>query len=303
MTKQGEEAICALCRHKAKLELSHLIPSFVFRWLKDTSPTGHLRMADNINKRVQDGFKEKLLCRNCEQKFSIWENAFNKEFFSRATAKKEISLNYSPSLALFGASIVWRLAVARSTSEARQELNAGQRIILENGADRWRKFLSGEVSNYGTYSIHLFDQWRLHDAVHEDLPGNWNRYLSRYVEIDFPSTSKEEDLMVYAKLGPISVFAHLSRPKHQWIGTRIRPNGGQYLSSKVSLPSNLFEYYRYRSSKGFATAKAISENQSNKIDEALVKDIERTVSSEAFTELQLDVNRFGSDAFKKKGKN
>jgi hypothetical protein len=34
----------------------------VFAWLKESSPTGYLRLGNNINLRVQDGLKPKLLC-------------------------------------------------------------------------------------------------------------------------------------------------------------------------------------------------------------------------------------------------
>src|SRR3989338_3970148 len=49
---------------------AHFIPKFVFDWIKKTSATGYLRQAININKRLQDGAKEKFLCLECENKFS-----------------------------------------------------------------------------------------------------------------------------------------------------------------------------------------------------------------------------------------
>ncbi len=48
---------CRLCGKNADLQESHIIPSFVYRWLKDSSGTGYLRFGPEPNKRVQDGYK------------------------------------------------------------------------------------------------------------------------------------------------------------------------------------------------------------------------------------------------------
>lgn len=73
------EGTCALCEKRAELQLSHVIPNFIVKWIKKTGATGFLRNA--VNQRVQDGIKEPLLCSNCEQQFSRYENYFAKNFF------------------------------------------------------------------------------------------------------------------------------------------------------------------------------------------------------------------------------
>jgi hypothetical protein len=45
---------CALCGENKKLRMSHIIPNFVFKWMKETSATGFLRSAENPKKRLQD---------------------------------------------------------------------------------------------------------------------------------------------------------------------------------------------------------------------------------------------------------
>lgn len=56
---------CALCRENKELELSHIVPKFVIRYLKKTS-TGAIRNMENPNKIAQDGEKHYLLCGDCE---------------------------------------------------------------------------------------------------------------------------------------------------------------------------------------------------------------------------------------------
>ena len=75
--------ICKYCNKNEAIENSHIIPSFIYKWLKETSPTGFIRATNEPNKREQDGPKSPLLCNTCEVRFSDIENAFKKEAFSK----------------------------------------------------------------------------------------------------------------------------------------------------------------------------------------------------------------------------
>lgn len=61
---------CALCGNEAELELSHILPKFLFRYQKKSSPTGNIRSVVNPNRIVQDGEKLPFLCGGCEDLFS-----------------------------------------------------------------------------------------------------------------------------------------------------------------------------------------------------------------------------------------
>lgn len=74
---------CKFCNKREAIENSHIIPSFIYKWLKDTSPTGYIRATNEPNKREQDGSKSSLLCKECERDFSTHENLFKKETFSK----------------------------------------------------------------------------------------------------------------------------------------------------------------------------------------------------------------------------
>lgn len=72
--------ICKLCQNNSNLKKSHIIPECFFDSVYDSKHrTFPISMNDNNNmKLVQQGFKEKLLCGNCEQKFSKWETILKK---------------------------------------------------------------------------------------------------------------------------------------------------------------------------------------------------------------------------------
>jgi hypothetical protein len=59
-----------MCSVTGPLEAGHVVPSFVYRWLKETSATGYIRTGENPNIRVQDGWKRWWFCRACEDQMS-----------------------------------------------------------------------------------------------------------------------------------------------------------------------------------------------------------------------------------------
>jgi hypothetical protein len=85
---------CALCQKERELCDSHIIPHFVFDWLKESSATGHMRFGPNMNLRVQDGLKPKLLCKECEGIFSVSESHFASKIFH--PLHRDESLRHEP---------------------------------------------------------------------------------------------------------------------------------------------------------------------------------------------------------------
>jgi hypothetical protein len=102
---------CRLCGATTELQESHILPGFVFRWMKETSATGYLRFGQQPNLRVQDGVKLHLLCRHCEQRFNSWETEFANQIFHPMTQGKAVRASYGPWLLLFCASVSWRVLV------------------------------------------------------------------------------------------------------------------------------------------------------------------------------------------------
>jgi len=125
MTNINNKGICKLCQNEKELMESHIVPSFAFRWLKKTSATGFLRTVLEANKRVEDGRKQKLLCKECEHIFNKSETQFankvyypyvEKELDAAGVAQGIIKeIQYEDWLLRFIISVHWRLIVARSS--------------------------------------------------------------------------------------------------------------------------------------------------------------------------------------------
>ena len=90
--KQLTLSACALCQDKSELELSHIIPKFVLRYLKETS-AGFLRSAENPNTVVQDGEKHYMLCGKCEDLFSKYERSLRIIYFMHISKTISVALN------------------------------------------------------------------------------------------------------------------------------------------------------------------------------------------------------------------
>lgn len=66
---------CALCGEDKELQLSHIIPKFIGKYLKNTS-IGNIRSHENPNRIAQDIEKHYMLCHDCEELFSASERYF-----------------------------------------------------------------------------------------------------------------------------------------------------------------------------------------------------------------------------------
>lgn len=129
---------CSLCGNERELRKSHIIPEWVYKDLYDENHRFH--RLTSTKKKVkpfeQKGLREKLLCDDCEQRFSRYEN------YARGVIKggKTISvqeyqdkikitgIDYSL-FKLFQLSILWRASIARNEIFSNVDLGPHENII------------------------------------------------------------------------------------------------------------------------------------------------------------------------------
>ncbi len=102
---------CRLCDKEKSLEISHIVPKFIFRHLKKTSPTGYIRATENPNRPVQDGIKLPFLCGDCEDIFSKWETLFANKVFYPYQNDEAQEFKYEEWLTKYLASVSFRVLV------------------------------------------------------------------------------------------------------------------------------------------------------------------------------------------------
>lgn len=181
---------CKLCHKEKELQESHIIPKFVYKWMKQTG-TGRFRQGLNINKPIQDGIKEFLLCKDCEQEFSKREDWFKKHVFNSFINKRETTFHPSNNLEYFGVSLLWRVLVYFKDDgniyKFKEKLNEAE---IE-----WRKYLYKKEGLKKYNSIHLM--CNPDDIEISNAPQNIYSYLLRDVDIEIGESDGK--CFIYAK--------------------------------------------------------------------------------------------------------
>ena len=215
---------CALCLEEKELLDSHIIPAFVFKWIKETSATGFLRMAKNPNLRQQDGPKSKLLCKKCESLLNDYETLFAKNIF-HPYVKIELDKNgiatgkikcfdHNDWLLRFIISLHWRFLV---TKDYTTDIELAKfKKVLGGIKEDWRQFLLKERNYTGECESHIILFQSLASA-NGYIPPNMNEKITCYLlrAIDGgPITSKGKNkLGVFSKIGPIAFLTTIKPDK------------------------------------------------------------------------------------------
>lgn len=119
---------CALCKEEKEMMDSHIIPKFFYKYIISTSPLKGIRNAKNPNKRDEDGIKRKLLCKECELRFSKYEDDFSQNVFSKVKENSIYRRVVTEKTIYFCMSLIWRgLILAKEPSN----IDRNDKKILE----------------------------------------------------------------------------------------------------------------------------------------------------------------------------
>lgn len=286
---------CHLCGVPSELQKSHIVPAFVFRWLRETSGNGHLRSNRNPNLRMQDGPKERWLCLTCEANFSRSEAAFANQIFHPYLQASGRRLRYGPWLLHFCVSVSWRTLRYHIQQKALNELSLylSDRIGLAESA--WRNYLLGNRLHPGEFRQHLVPMDQIQSASGELSP-NINRYLMRAVQIDMCHGGNT--LFTFTKLGRFMVLGFICEPStSNWTGSRVNANQGTVEPRHYTMPAAFMGYLNDKANSLAGVTKALSERQKEKINNAFVSNMDRMIGSDFMTAMSADVEMFGSMAF------
>ena len=288
--------MCKLCGSGAPLKKSHIIPKFVGRWMKETSPTPYLRYGGNVDKRLQDLFAMELLCDDCENRLSAWETKFANGIFHPIDAGETV-LRYGPWLLKFAASLAWR-AIQFSRFEGIEESLALNSIVDEMETHLSR-FLLGQERNVGSYTQHIYPVSELAAPTRPGSP-MLSRYLARAVEIDFLRTDDLSEMMVYIKL-PMFMFFPVGESQYRkWLETsRIKKSSLLQPKTHV-LHKSMLPYILGRADKMGELLNSMSPKSKVAADRAMLKAIEkdpnRVAESKLMKAMLVDYEFYGEDA-------
>jgi len=225
--------ICKLCHQEKKLKESHIIPKFVFRWIKE-SGNGFMRNGQNFNRRVQDGFKTPFLCADCEDRFSKYETYFATNIFYPVVNEKEDELEYTDQLYLFAISVLWRLLCHTILPEEKSVHYYKNLITLEL---EWRTILLNGKTSRRELNLHLLTGVDVATPMAGQpivIPERFLLYMAR--NVDAGITDNRTKAMLFLKL-PRFLFIY---PLHgfdnqQFINSALSSKGGMYYLNDVKI--------------------------------------------------------------------
>ena len=288
-----DKTTCRMCSKAAPLENSHVIPAFVYRWLKETSATGYLRTAIKPNVRVQDGPRRYWFCRRCEDTMGRHERAFSDSLFLSIVSGAPAPYPHGPWLSRFLASVVLRVAMLHAEHPGVFDLaTSAQRAVVPQALEQWRAFVLGEVETLGIHELHFLPLGLLaHAGSALNLPSNFNRYMMLSTDMHVASNSAQA--FVYVKMGPAIAFGLIHPPVAElWRGTRVAVGDG-YVGGSMGLSVPVLKYLIDRAEQMELSVKHWSSRQEHKIVQAMMANPERTAASTTFRAIAADVERFG----------
>jgi hypothetical protein len=271
----------------------------VWRWKRETSGTGYMRLGFEPNKRVQDGLKRHWLCRDCEERFSRVESEVARKLFYPYAENSTIRVRYGGWLMKFGISVVWRVLRYYTDEGHLGNYPAEQMVHVQEAETTWRTFLLDQRPHPGRFHLHLLPLDGFASVPGDNVPPNMNRYVTRAV--DFDVVDGGSTAYVYAKLGRLLFlgFTRLDHPS-QWIGTRINSNQGIIEPRNYRVPHPFGEYMKEKAARMLAIMQSISPRQQEKIDETFWQtNPEKLANSDLFRAMAYDVEMFGAAAFRK----
>lgn len=229
----GKDGICGLCLKRRELQASHIVPSFAGRYLKETSPTGFLRDAENPNIRRQDLVKEPLLCGSCEQVLCDYEREFSTNAFRAIQGDDFRGFEYGADLLKFAVSLSWRVLVT-NRSAVLEDFPQFRKQVNRSLED-WRSFLLGERKRVSG-EHHLFVISGIPRTVPSDAHPKLLHYLLR--SIDATPVVGKRTMAVYVKLVRAMFYSPLVPASLKgWKNTRIHSGSARLIGPQtISMP-------------------------------------------------------------------
>ena len=152
--------VCRLCGAQTELLLSHVIPAFAFRWLRDSAGGGHWRLTKEVNQRVQDGEKLYWLCADCEALLNQSETTFATRLFHPYSDDSGRQIRYGPWLLSFCSGVTWR--VLRFCREHGPLAGFAPELVesMDRAEATWKEVLLGKRPHPGEFQQHLSSDGR-----------------------------------------------------------------------------------------------------------------------------------------------
>lgn len=259
-----------------KLEVSHIIPKFIYKWLKETSTLKRMR-SSNPNKVAQDGYKIPFLCKKCEGNFSQYEKYFAENIFRPFVVKNDIkifdNINFEM-LDKFFASLIWRIVENAMNNPSLNGNYKDLEIELFNKYTNEIKTsynLSSKI-NFNTYFIPLTEEF-----VNKNIFENVDyAYFERSIGMEFMIFDNHNGVASTIIKFPfmLIVCEYLSSDLQAWNGFKINDKKFEY-SENYKIPQYINDFMKFDTDRQYDLINSLSEKELDIIREK-AKNIKET---------------------------
>lgn len=283
MAKLGN---CYLCDTYCELQNSHVLPAFIFRWVRETSATGYIRFGEKMNQRAQDGVKKPWLCSSCEGILGESERQFASLLFHPYAEGCLTQRGYGPWLLKFCVSLSWRVLHWFLEENVLDDYSDTEHEVLIKAEKVWKEYLLGLRPHPASFRQHLFLASSV-EATGGDVASNINRHLMRSSTIDLIKNKSKH--LVYTKLPRFFIFGVLrdERPS-DWQGTKVNANHG-VIPYEQKVPDVFFGYMNGRAHDESKLHASMSDRQKKKITDAFLGDLDRVKASDSLQAMRRDM--------------
>ncbi|MCQ4088447.1 hypothetical protein [Saccharibacillus sp. JS10] len=258
---------CALCNTQKTLQNSHIMPKFVFKYLKNSGVTKNMRNANKPDQRVQDGHKEYMLCKTCELKFGELETLFAKKVF-HAIRKNDNNfvLEYKGDwLYKFYLSIAWRYLYQCIMKNEFEDFHENEIGDIKKKVEQWRAYLNGEEKECEEMITLLpFTTKYINSKIYPDeLTKN---YFSRTIELNKTIENNGSWGFVYVKMPFVAGCINFKNSNVEDMEVPIISKvSGILFGEPFKVPELIVQTMQFGFNSINAAAESMSESQKNKI--------------------------------------
>ena len=161
-----------------------------------------------------------------------------------------------------------------------------------------RDFLLGNTSNLDQYEQHIFPLTEMEKPPESlNFPPNINRYFLRSIGIDVLTGDK--DIYTFTKLPTFLIIGIISsKYSKQMRASRVALKQGTLRPSNLVMPEYLLGYMKDKAREIQVKVSGISEDQSNKVYETVISNLDKSADSKSFEAMMRDYKIFGDKIFK-----
>lgn len=262
---------CALCDEIKELQLSHIVPKFIGRYLKSTA-IGNIRSGEN-GRIVQDLEKHYMLCHDCEEKFSAAEKWFANNVFYPWQKNETDTFNYDNRLFYFLTSLSWRSLYLDILDFVEHNVcSVSELETLIKSENLMKDFLLGKSDNIGNIEHHIFFFERIENLITNNGMFSYSPHATIHRSVvSYCVTYENGTIFTISNLmGIIIVTFYAKNNDECWQGTQIHNCSGVLCAKGQKISSVVGNEMNYWLESAKKQYENMSDEQKEKINKKII---------------------------------